>query len=364
MPSGTSSEPLAAGATDRPDLRGLTRAELADFLPTIGIPAGRSSQVFALLQRPGAHDLAKLSDLKRPYREKLAARARLNFLTPHAAERSADGTVKLAFRLDDGALIESVLIPTSHDRHTLCVSSQVGCAMGCRFCLTGTMGFRRNLDPAEIVNQVLAAIEYMIDQGVARSTPREYLNNLVFMGMGEPLANYANLLSALAILMDEQGLEFTERRVTVSTCGLVPRITDLGRDARVNLAISLHAADDATRDQIMPVNRTYPLASLMEALRAFPLGRKKVILIEYILLAGINDSAEDAAKLAELLQALPCRINLLPYNESEPLPFHSPAPEQVKQFQKILRDHGFLTLVRDSRGGDISAACGQLAGRL
>lgn len=357
-------ETLADSAAARPDLRGLTRADLADFLATIGVPPARSGQIVTLIHRPGVHDLAALADLKRPYREKLAAQATLSSLAPHTAERSEDGTVKLAFRLADGALIESVLIPTAHDRHTLCVSSQVGCAMGCKFCLTGTMGFKRNLDPAEIVNQVLAAIEYMIGQGVSRSTPREYLNNLVFMGMGEPLANYDNLLTALQILMDEQGLEFTERRVTVSTCGLVPRIDDLGRDAKVNLAISLHAADDATRDQLMPVNRTYPLAALMEALHAFPLGRKKVILIEYILLAGINDAAEDAERLADLLQGLPCRINLLPYNESEPLPFRSPAPAQVKQFQKILRDHGYLTLVRDSRGGDISAACGQLAGRL
>ena len=355
---------MTAAAPDRPDLRGLDRAELAAFLATIGVPPARSGQIFSLIQRPGVRDLGGLADLKRPYREKLADRASLSSLAPHAAECSEDGTVKLAFRLADHALIESVLIPTEHDRHTLCVSSQVGCGMGCRFCLTGTMGFTRNLTPAEIVNQVLAAIDYMIDAGMRRSTPREYINNLVFMGMGEPLANYANLIKALTILMDEQGLEFTERRLTVSTCGLVERIRDLGRDVKVNLAISLHAADDATRDRLMPVNRAYPLARLMEALRAFPLGRRKVILIEYILLAGINDSAEDAERLADLLRELPCRINLLPYNESAPLPFRSPEPVRVKKFQKILRDRGFLTLVRDSRGSDISAACGQLAGRL
>ena len=347
-----------------PDLRNLTRPQLADLLVGLDIPASRSGQIFALIQRPGLHSLAELSDINRQIRAKLVAHARLSSFSPHTAERSTDGTVKLAFRLADGALIESVLIPTAHDRHTLCVSSQVGCAMGCKFCLTGTMGFARNLTPAEIVNQVLAAIEYMIGQGIKRSTPREYINNLVFMGMGEPLANYPNLISALRILMDEQGLEFTERRVTVSTCGLVPRIEELGRDARVNLAISLHAADDTTRDRLMPVNHTYPLATLVNALRSFPLGRKKVILIEYILLNGINDSTETAEQLADLLHGLPCRINLLPYNESAPLPFQSPEPEQVKKFQKILRDNGYLTLVRDSRGSDISAACGQLAGRL
>ena len=348
--------------TDKPDLRNLSRAQLAEFLVRNGIAPTRAKQIFALLHQPGCHKLADLAELKQDIREQLQQLAQLSFLTPATAETSTDGTVKLAFQLADGAMIESVLIPTEHNRHTLCVSSQVGCAMGCRFCLTGTMGFTRNLTPAEIVNQVLATIEYMLSQGTIRATPREYINNLVFMGMGEPLANYDNLLTALNILMDIHGLEFTERRVTVSTCGIVPRIADLGRDTRVNLAISLHAADEETRNQLMPVNRTYPLAQLLEACRAFPLGKKKVILIEYILLKGINDSTQDAHLLAEILHDIPCRINLLPYNESAALPYKSPDPAQIKLFQKILRDRGYLTLVRDSRGADISAACGQLAG--
>lgn len=217
---------------------------------------------------------------------RLQRRARLSVLSPTSSETSTDGTVKLAFRLADGALIESVLIPTEHERHTLCVSSQVGCAMGCAFCLTGTMGFTRNLSPAEIVNQVLATIEYMSARGIHRATPREFINNLVFMGMGEPLANYDNLLTSLNILMDERGLEFTERRVTVSTCGIVPRIGDLGRDTRVNLAISLHAADEETRNQLMPVNRTYSLAQVLTACRDFPLGKKRSSLLNTSFLRG------------------------------------------------------------------------------
>lgn len=345
---------------DKPDLRNFTRSQLAEVISGIGIPASRASQIFSLLQQPTINGLADLTDIKRNIREQLIAHARLSVLVPQEIETSQDGTVKLAFRLADGAMIESVLLP-EQNRHTLCVSSQVGCAMGCKFCLTGTMGFKRNLTPAEIVNQVLATIAYMIDQGINRATSREFINNLVFMGMGEPLANYDNLLTALNILMDEQGLEFTERRVTISTCGIVPRIAELGRDTKVNLAISLHSADNETRNQLMPVNRTYPLEQLLAACRDFPLGKKKVILIEYILLKGINDSDQAARLLAEKLHDIPCRINLLPYNESETLPYKCPEPDQIQTFQKILRDHGYRTLIRDSRGSDISAACGQLA---
>ena len=344
----------------KPDLRDFTRARLTEFINGIGIPASRANRIFSLLQDPGLRNIAALN-IKQEFREKLAAHSHLSFLAPHKTETSQDGTVKLAFKLSDSAIIESVLIPTEHQRHTLCVSSQVGCGMGCKFCLTGTMGYKRNLTPAEIVNQTLAAITYMHDHGFRRSTPREFINNLVFMGMGEPLANYDNLLTALNILMDEQGLEFTERRVTISTCGLAPRIADLGRDAKVNLAISLHAADDATRNQLMPVNRTYPLAQLLSACRNFPLSKKKVILIEYILLNGINDSDQTAHLLSEILRDIPCRINLLPYNETDPLPYKCPDPERIKAFQEILRGHGYRTLIRDSRGADISAACGQLA---
>ncbi len=347
----------------KPDLRSLTFARFIDFIVGLGLPAKRASHLFRSLYLPGINDFSALSGVKKEVRELLARHSVLTGLPPLAAEKSEDGTEKFAFRLADGALIESVLIP-EEERHTLCVSSQVGCAMGCSFCLTGAQGFARNLTPAELVNQVLAVIQHMMQAGIKRATPREYVNNLVFMGMGEPLANYDNLLIALRILMDERGLEFTERRITVSTCGLVPRIRDLGRDIRVNLAISLHAADDATRSRLMPVNKTYNIEELLSACRDFPLGRKKVILFEYILLKGINDSLADARLLAEKLGNIPCRINLLPYNAAaEAGPFACPASEDILAFQKVLRDAGFNTFIRQSRGADISAACGQLAGK-
>ncbi|MCJ7601558.1 MAG: 23S rRNA (adenine(2503)-C(2))-methyltransferase RlmN [Desulfobulbaceae bacterium] len=342
------------------DLRDLTYSELAAYMEGLGLPSSRARFVFAWLQRPGTRDFSQMVDVKREIRATLAEHAVISSLVPAAVEQSQDGAVKFAFALDNGVVVESVLIPEK-GRHTLCVSSQAGCAMGCRFCLTGGMGFRRNLRPAEIVGQVIAVLEYMINAGVVRTTLRELINNLVFMGMGEPLANYDNLIAALRILMDERGLEFTERRITVSTCGIVPRIRDLGHDIRVNLAVSLHAADDETRSRLMPVNKAYGLDDLLAACRSFPLPGKKVILFEYILIKGINDSADDARKLAEKLHGLPCRINLLPYNATQSLHYECPDEEHILQFQKILRDAGYRTFIRSSRGADISAACGQLA---
>ncbi len=344
------------------DLRNLTLPQLTDFMVGLGLPGKRAKHVFSWLQRPGITEISQMIDVKKDIRLQLAEHAWISKLVPEQVEQSQDGTVKYAFRLSDGALIESVLIPEG-ERYTLCLSSQCGCAMGCRFCLTGTMGLTRNLLPSEIVGQVIAVMEHMISQGVERLTPREFINNLVFMGMGEPLANYDNLIDALNILMDTHGLEFTERRVTVSTCGLVPRIRDLGRDVRVNLAISLHAAADETRNSLMPVNKTYPIDDLLEVCRSYPLSKKKVILIEYILIKGINDSADDARLLAEKLRGIPCRINLLPYNESEAMDFQCPDEETVQQFKHIVSQAGFLALIRLSRGADISAACGQLAGK-
>ena len=342
------------------DLRDLTYSRLAEYMDGLGLPSSRARFVFAWLQRPGTRDFAQMVDVKREILAALAEHAVISSLVSAAVEKSRDGTVKFAFSLDDGAVVESVLIPEK-GRHTLCVSSQAGCAMGCRFCLTGAMGLLRNLRPAEIVGQVLAVLEYMIGAGVVRTTPRELINNLVFMGMGEPLANYDNLIAALRILMDERGLEFTERRITVSTCGIVPRIRDLGRDVRVNLAVSLHAADDETRSRLMPVNRAYGMDDLLSACRSFPLPGKKVILFEYILIKGINDAEGDARRLAEKLQGIPCRINLLPYNVTKSLDYQCPGEEHILQFQKILRDAGYRTFIRSSRGADISAACGQLA---
>lgn len=344
------------------DLRNHTLPELTEFLSAIGLPASRAGQVFNWLWRPGNHDFAHFSGLNRDLRELLPRHATLSHLRADRRETSKDGTVKFCFRLADGAMVESVLIPGPR-RRTLCLSSQAGCAMGCRFCLTGGMGLVRNLYPAEIAGQVLAVMEHLVAQGESPARPRELINNLVFMGMGEPLANFDHLRAALAILMAPQGLEFTERRITVSTCGLAPRIRQLKTTAPVNLALSLHAADDQTRSRLMPVNGAYPIAELLAACRDYPRRPGQVILIEYILFAGINDAPEHARRLAEILSGLPCRINLMPFNESEALPFRRPDRPIVEAFQAILRQAGFMALIRNSRGADIQAACGQLASR-
>ena len=233
--------------------------------------------------------------------------------------------------------------------------------MGCRFCLTAGMGFRRNLIPAEIVNQVVAVQEHMIGAGIVRATTRQLIDNLVFMGMGEPFANYDNLIAALTILMDGQAHGFSERRVTVSTCGLPSRIRDLARDIRVNLAVSLHSVDDAIRSALMPVNRAHGVDDVLAACREYASAAKQVVFIEYALIAGFNDAVSDAHRLAEKLRGLPCRINLLAYNEVPNLPYRCSPETSIRVFKGILAKAGFRTLVRTSRGADISAACGQLA---
>ncbi|MEW6429364.1 MAG: 23S rRNA (adenine(2503)-C(2))-methyltransferase RlmN [Thermodesulfobacteriota bacterium] len=339
------------------DLRNLTQQQLIEFCRTIGLPDYRGRQIFAWLYRRHVCSFDQMTDLPKDLRQKLAELARIGTLAIAEVKTSRDGTRKFAFRLDDGLLVESVLIPEG-DRQTLCISSQAGCTMGCRFCMTGCGGFRRNLAAAEIVGQVIAIAD-LLDSEHAPA-----LSNLVFMGMGEPLANFTNLLAALDILIDQRGLDFSERRVTVSTCGIVPKMAELGRATRVNLAVSLHAADDATRSLLMPVNTTWPLAELMEACRTFPKPRRKRIMMEYILIRGINDAPEHAGKLAKLLRGVPCKINLLRYNPIPSLPFEGPDQETVDRFQDILWKAGYTVIVRNSRGGDIDAACGQLAGQL
>ncbi|MDH3328706.1 MAG: 23S rRNA (adenine(2503)-C(2))-methyltransferase RlmN, partial [Desulfobulbaceae bacterium] len=272
-------------------------------------------------------------------------------------EISRDGSVKFGFRLDDANIIESVLMP-EEDRNTLCVSSQVGCAMGCTFCLTGKMGFARNLRPAEIVNQVCAARDWSIEMGRGR------LTNLVFMGMGEPLANLDNLLVALSILTEQRGLDFSSRRITVSTCGLVPQMLEFGMKTDVNLAVSLHATDDETRTLLMPINKKYPISSLIEACRKFNMKKRQRIMFEYTMLEGINDSDASAEKLARLLHGIPCKINLLAMNATADNEFRSPGRDRILRFQEILRNNGYTVFIRQSRGEDISAACGQLAGKI
>jgi len=341
------------------DLTSLTLLQLTEYLMSLGLPKYRGVQVFSWLYRPHTTDFVQMTDLSKELREMLSLQAFFQWPEIAEIEYSKDGTVKYGFKLADNNYIESVLIP-EEGRNTLCVSSQVGCAMGCEFCLTGSIGFKRNLTPGEIVGQAVKVRNWLYDTFDSTAS----LNNLVFMGMGEPLANFDSLITALDILTEQRGLDFSDRRITVSTCGLVPKIKELGEKTKVNLAVSLHSVVDAVRSKLMPINTRYPVADLLEACRNFPLPKRKRIMFEYILIKDMNDSESDAELLAEKLKGIPCKINLLPYNEAQGLPFKRPADEQIELFQHKLWEAGYTVLVRSSRGSDISAACGQLAGKI
>ncbi|MDH3349160.1 MAG: 23S rRNA (adenine(2503)-C(2))-methyltransferase RlmN [Desulfobulbaceae bacterium] len=338
------------------DLKNFDQEQLITYVESIGQPAFRGRQIFAWLYKEDITDFSQMTDLAKEFRAILAEHAIFSSFSDPITEISKDGTVKFGFKLEDGNIIETVLIP-EEDRNTLCVSSQVGCAMGCRFCLTGDMGFTRNLTPAEIVNQVCGVRDWIQIHGKGK------LTNLVFMGMGEPLANFNNLITSLNILTNQRGLSFSSRRITVSTCGLPEKMIELGSLTDVNLAVSLHAIDDYTRSNLMPVNKKYPIQDLLAACKAFPMKKRQRIMFEYTLFSGINDSNKHAAKLAQILQDIPCKINLLAMNSSEGSEFKGPSRNRILEFQQILRSRGYTVFIRQSRGGDISAACGQLAGK-
>lgn len=344
----------------RTDLKNFDQQQLISYVQSLGQPGFRGKQIMGWLYRPGITDFSQMTDLAKDFRRILAEHARMSRFEKPVLEQSSDGCVKFGFRLDDGQMIESVLIPEP-DRNTLCISSQVGCAMRCSFCLTGTMGFKRNLTPSEIVNQVCAVRDYLLQLPPHERIGPDRVTNLVFMGMGEPLNNLQHVLTSLSILTEPKGLDLTTRKITVSTCGIVPKMREFGEKTSVNLAISLHAVDDATRDRLMPVNERYTIDALLQACRDYPLPKRKRIMFEYILLAGINDSDQDAKLLAKKLRGIPCKVNLLPYNECPELPYRSPSRQRMLQFQKILMDAHYSVFIRNSRGSDISAACGQLA---
>jgi 23S rRNA (adenine2503-C2)-methyltransferase len=294
-----------------------------------------------------------MSSLPKSVRVLLKDRTCISPLEMVKTQVSTDGTQKYLFKLWDGHFIESVLIP-ERDHYTLCISSQAGCAMGCRFCLTARQGLKRDLTPSEIVEQVVQ---------VKRSVSNpDRLTNVVFMGMGEPLANYEAVKKAVKNLMDEEGMNFSRRRVTLSTCGLVPVMARLGNELNVKLAVSLNAADDKTRSQLMPVNRRYPLKQLIKACQAFPLARGERITFEYVLIRDINDRDVDALNLTEILSTLRAKINLIPLNSHKGTSMAPPPTERVLQFQNILLKRHYTALIRKSRGRDILAACGQLSG--
>ena len=333
------------------DIKNYSLPELEQFLSGKGKERFRATQIFKWLYQKDAGSFAEMSNLSKDLREELEETAFVSNLKPAVVEVGNDGTRKYLFELADGNSVESVVIP-DEGRNTLCISSQVGCAMGCEFCLTGTFRLSRNLTTSEIINQVCA---------VRRDAE---VRNIVFMGMGEPLHNLDNVIRSIRILLDGNGLQFSNRRVTVSTCGLVPEMLILGREVIANLAISLNATTDELRSQLMPVNRTYPIAALMEACREFPLPSRRKITFEYVLIGGLNDSLEDAKRLLRLISNIPNKVNLIPFNEHEGCGFIAPTRQAIDAFHKYLIDHNVTVITRESRGGDISAACGQLRGRL
>lgn len=345
------------------NLKSLTPQQMAAFVHDAGLPLFRARQLLHWIYEKYARSIDDITELSQTLRKRLAEQSYISNLILLKRQISGDGTEKFLFALEDGESIESVLIPDK-DRLTLCISSQVGCAMGCLFCLTGTLGFKRNLKAYEIVDQGIA---------VSRIIAPRKCTNIVFMGMGEPLSNFDEVVESLWRMTDL--MKISKRRITLSTAGIVPKILELGgaggsvgrtrltpraRAPRVNLAISLNATTDKVRDMLMPINNTYPLKSLIDACRRFPLEPRRRITFEYVMLNGINDSTADAKRLITLLKGIPSKVNLIPFNPYRGCGFRRPSDETVHTFQKILLDAHITALIRKSKGQDILAACGQL----
>ena len=345
------------------NLKALTPQQVVSFVHDAGLPSFRARQLLHWIYEKCAHSIGEITEFSLALRKRLSVQSYLSNLTLLKRQTSEDGTEKFLFALEDGESIESVLIPDKN-RLTLCISSQVGCGMGCLFCLTGTLGFKRNLKAYEIVDQGIA---------VSRIITPKRITHIVFMGMGEPLLNFDEVVDSLCRMTDL--MKISKRRITLSTAGIVPRILELGgaggsvrrtgppprmRAPRVNLAISLNAPTDKVRDMLMPINKTYPLKSLIDACRRFPLEPRRRITFEYVMLNGINDSTADARRLITLLKGIPSKVNLIPFNPYRGCVFGRPSDETVFTFQKILLDAHMTALIRKSKGQDILGACGQL----
>ncbi len=347
--------PIPDPGPPAPSLYGLTLPALAEFLDRRGQPGYRAKQLFSWVYRRHQRDPLAMSNLPLAFRRELPALVDLDLPRPESVHASRDGqTHKFVLALRDGARVECVSMRTER-RLTFCLSSQVGCALMCAFCATGLMGFKRNLRPEEIVAQVLAMGEF--------HGWEDDRFNLVFMGMGEPLANYRHVVDAVRILHDPDGLNLGARRVTISTSGIVPRILELaGEGLQVGLAVSLHATDDEQRQRLMPVNKRWKLAELLDAAREFGLRTGRRVTLEYTLIAGVNDTPADADRLGAFARDLPSKINLIPYNPVPGLPFRRPTPEAVQAFVERLYPRAPAVTVRQTMGDEIWAACGQLGG--
>ncbi|MFO1155167.1 MAG: 23S rRNA (adenine(2503)-C(2))-methyltransferase RlmN [Rhodospirillales bacterium] len=349
---------VAAPSDERPHLIGLDRPALLQSLAELGEAPFRARQLWHWLYARGVTDFAAMTSLGRPLREKLAHHFRLQRPAIAICQTSDDGTRKWLLRFDDGAQAESVFIP-EEDRGALCVSSQVGCTLTCRFCHTGTQRLVRNLSAGEIVGQLLLARD---SYGEWPAPPgQRLLSNIVLMGMGEPLYNYDNVATALRILMDPEGIAISRRRITLSTAGVVPMIRRVGAELGVKLAISLHAATDEVRDVLVPLNKKYPIAELLQACREYPgADNARRITFEYVMLKGVNDSPADAKTLAKLVAGIPCKFNLIPFNAWPGAAYECASDEAMARFAAILNSAGYTAPIRTPRGRDIMAACGQL----
>ena len=341
------------------ELKDFSQNKLADWLKENGEKPYRAGQIFKWVYLRQADSFDDMTDLSKHTREFLKSNFTISRLEKSNIEISRDGTKKYLFRLEDGEYTECVLIP-GKDRFTLCISSQVGCAQGCRFCLTARGGFKRNLTTGEIVAQIRDILNDLPRKEGDPETVKPF-QNIVFMGMGEPLANFDHVSEALEIIMNpDYGLKFSSRKITLSTCGFINRFDELGHGFGINLAVSLNATDNETRSFLMPINKTYPIEKLIDACIHFPISIRGKITFEYILIKGVNDSEENALELTRLLAPVKAKINLIPFNEFEGCEFKRPDDETIDTFLSILLSRGYTAIIRKSMGQDISAACGQL----
>jgi 23S rRNA (adenine2503-C2)-methyltransferase len=345
-------------ATGLEDLIGLSRTDLIERLAEIGLPKFRAGQIWHWLYHRGTTDLDEMTTLAKPLRTELGTRFRVGRLEIAREQRSVDGTIKWLFRFPDGNEAETVFIPED-DRGTLCVSSQIGCTLTCSFCHTGTQRLVRNLTSGEIVGQVMAALD-VLEAWPAAQVNRP-VTNIVLMGMGEPLYNLDNVSKAIHVIMDNEGIAISKRRITLSTSGVVPEMLRCGAETGVNLAISLHGVTDAIRDILVPINKKYPLAQLLQACRNYPgINNARRITFEYVMLKGLNDSTADARALVRLIKGIPAKINLIPFNPWPGSPYECSDTVAIDAFAEIVMQAGYASPVRRPRGSDILAACGQL----
>jgi len=357
--------PLTAPENEqtRVNLLGLTLEQMEQFFHQIGEKKFRAQQVLKWIHHSGVTDIREMTNLGKALREKLQDIAEVRPPEIVSQHDSSDGTRKWAIRVEGGGLVETVLIPEAK-RATLCVSSQVGCSLDCSFCSTGKQGFQRDLTAAEIIGQVWLAIK---SYDAFQPGNGRIVSNVVMMGMGEPLLNFDNVVSSMNLMMEDLAYGLSKRRVTLSTSGVVPALDKLAEVSEVSLAVSLHAPNDALRNQLVPINRKYPIEVLLESCRKYIAAQKdtkRVVTVEYTLIAGINDQVEHARELAVLLIDFPCKINLIPFNTFAQSDYQRPSGNAVSRFWQVLVDAGYIVTVRTTRGDDINAACGQLVGQV